>query len=121
MNVYMTNPKKRKFGLSVLSSEHGRYDFGIVYTHMFFGKPLVVCMQRRSSLLSLEDAENLEYLQKIFSLRSNGGSGRILILFKAIFQPLPSMQKRNIDFKIKSLDLLFFISPLTKLVCHNIL
>jgi hypothetical protein len=22
-----------------------RYDFGIVYTNMFFGKPLVICMQ----------------------------------------------------------------------------
>jgi len=38
-------------------SDHGRYDFGIIYTKMFFGKPLVVCMQTgRSSLLSQEDA-----------------------------------------------------------------
>jgi hypothetical protein len=52
-------------------SEHGRYDYGIVYTHLFFGKPLVVCMQTgRSSLLSLEDADNTDYLQQIFNLRS---------------------------------------------------
>jgi hypothetical protein len=52
-------------------SDHGRYDFGIIYTKMFFGKPLVVCMQTgRSSLLSLEDAENLEYLQRVYNLRS---------------------------------------------------
>lgn len=52
-------------------SEHGRYDYGIVYTHLFFGKPLVVCMQTgRSSLLSMEDADNIEYLQQIFNLQS---------------------------------------------------
>jgi hypothetical protein len=51
-------------------SGNRRYDFGIVYTHLFFGKPLVVCMQTgRSSLLSGEDAGNLEYLQQIFNLK----------------------------------------------------
>lgn len=52
-------------------SEHGRYDYGIVYTHLFFGKPLVVCMQTgRSSLLSYEDTENTDYLRQIFNLQS---------------------------------------------------
>ncbi|OYD07807.1 DUF3055 domain-containing protein [Paludifilum halophilum] len=52
-------------------SEHGRYDFGIVYTRMFFGKPLVVCMQTgRSSLLALDDLENLDDLQRLYNLRS---------------------------------------------------
>ncbi len=52
-------------------SEHGRYDYGIVYTHLFFGKPLVICMQTgRSSLLSIEDVENIEYLKQIFNLQS---------------------------------------------------
>ncbi|PTM59301.1 DUF3055 domain-containing protein [Desmospora activa] len=52
-------------------SNHGRYDFGIVYTRMFFGKPLVVCMQTgRSSLLSQDDVENLEYLQHHYRLKS---------------------------------------------------
>ncbi|MBA4494298.1 DUF3055 domain-containing protein [Paenactinomyces guangxiensis] len=64
-------------------SENGRYDFGIVYTHMFFGKPLVVCMQTgRSSLLSLEDADNREYLQKIFNLRTREEAEEISIFFK---------------------------------------
>jgi hypothetical protein len=50
-------------------SEHGRFDFGIVYTRMFFGKPLVICMQTgRSSLFSAEDVENYDYLQKVFNL-----------------------------------------------------
>ncbi|PMB02756.1 hypothetical protein CEN49_24855 [Fischerella thermalis CCMEE 5273] len=52
-------------------SENGRYDFGIVYTRMFFGKPLVVCMQTgRSSLLSRDDVDNVDYLQRIYNLRS---------------------------------------------------
>jgi len=34
------------------ASERARYDFAIVFTNRFFGKPLVVCMQTgRSSLL----------------------------------------------------------------------
>lgn len=64
-------------------SELGRYDFGIVYTQMFFGKLLVVCMQTgRSSLLSLEDAENLEYLQQIYNLRSIEEAEEISIFLK---------------------------------------
>lgn len=52
-------------------SDCGRYDFGIVYTRMFFGKPLVICLQTgRSSLLSQDDVENLEYLQHQFQLKS---------------------------------------------------
>ncbi|RAL25977.1 DUF3055 domain-containing protein [Thermoflavimicrobium daqui] len=52
-------------------SDLGRYDFGIVYTHMFFGKPLVICMQTgRSSLLSIEDVDDLEYLKDNFNLKS---------------------------------------------------
>ncbi|WP_124727745.1 DUF3055 domain-containing protein [Staphylospora marina] len=65
-------------------SEHGRYDFGIVYTRMFFGKPLVVCMQTgRSSLLSLTDAENLEYLQKTFNLGSKEEAEEVSLFLKA--------------------------------------
>lgn len=52
-------------------SENGRYDFGIVYTRMFFGKPLVVCMQTgRSSLLALDDIDNLDDLQRLYNLKS---------------------------------------------------
>jgi hypothetical protein len=46
-----------------------RYDFGIVYTNMFFGKPLVICMQTgRSTLLDPKDVEDHEYLQRIFRI-----------------------------------------------------
>lgn len=46
-----------------------RFDFGIVYTNMFFGKPLVICMQTgRSTLLELKDSQELEYLQAAFKI-----------------------------------------------------
>jgi Protein of unknown function (DUF3055) len=46
-----------------------RYDFGIVHTTAFFGKPLVVCMQTgRSAVLCQEDVDNVEHLQQIFKI-----------------------------------------------------
>lgn len=40
-------------------SEGTRHDFGIVFTHKFYGKPLVICMQTgQSTLLSSDDAVN---------------------------------------------------------------
>jgi hypothetical protein len=51
------------------ASERARYDFGIVYTSVFFGKPLIICMQtNRSSLLDYDDLDNLLYLQRAFHL-----------------------------------------------------
>lgn len=51
------------------TTEEKRYDFGMVYTNMFFGKPLVICMQTgRSSLLDPNDIEDLDYLQKVFQI-----------------------------------------------------
>jgi hypothetical protein len=53
------------------TTKNVRYDFGMVYTNMFFGKPLVICMQTgRSTLLDPKDIENLEYLQKVFRIDS---------------------------------------------------
>ncbi len=38
---------------------------------MFFGKPLIVCLQTgHSALLSRDDVEKLEDLQRIYNLRS---------------------------------------------------
>lgn len=51
-------------------SERARYDFAIVYTSHFFGKPLVICMQTgRSSLLCYDDLSNIDYLQQIYNIR----------------------------------------------------
>ncbi|MGN1385747.1 MAG: DUF3055 domain-containing protein [Bacillus sp. (in: firmicutes)] len=60
------NAKVRFIGFT---TNHTRYDFGIIYTNMFFGKPLVVCMQTgRSSLLEQKDIEDLDHLQSTFKI-----------------------------------------------------
>ena len=60
------NAKVRFIGFTTNST---RYDFGIIYTNMFFGKPLVVCMQTgRSSLLEQKDIEDLDHLQLTFKI-----------------------------------------------------
>ena len=54
------NVKVRFIGFT---TELARYDFGIIYTNVFFGKPLVVCMQTgRSTLLDPGDLNDTEYL-----------------------------------------------------------
>lgn len=50
-------------------SEASRYDFAIVYTKHFFGKPLVICMQTgRSSLLCADDLTDNELLRSRFQV-----------------------------------------------------
>lgn len=52
------------------ATDTARYDFAIVYTKFFFGKPLVICMQtNKSSLLDADDLTNLAHLQKAFQLK----------------------------------------------------
>ncbi|MGJ7923116.1 DUF3055 domain-containing protein [Neobacillus sp. LXY-4] len=51
------------------TTEQTRFDFGIIYTNLFFGKPLVVCMQTgRSALLDPKDLEDTEYLKTAFKI-----------------------------------------------------
>jgi len=51
-------------------SEHSRYDFSIVYTKQFMGKPLVICMQTgRSMVLSVDDLQDTVQLQSAFRLK----------------------------------------------------
>ncbi len=53
------------------TTEDVRYDFGIVHTTMFFGKPLVICMQTgRSALLDSSDLHDLDHLCRAFKLKS---------------------------------------------------
>jgi hypothetical protein len=53
------------------TTENVRYDFGIVFTNMFFGKPIVVCMQTgRSTLLSSEEVDDIDHLKSIFRINS---------------------------------------------------
>jgi uncharacterized membrane protein len=50
-------------------SEESRFDFAIIYTSHFFGKPLVVCIQTgRSSPLSADDLSDTEILRTQFLL-----------------------------------------------------
>ncbi|MFP3389581.1 DUF3055 domain-containing protein [Brevibacillus sp. SIMBA_040] len=70
-------------------SEGTRHDFGIVFTHKFYGKPLVICMQTgQSTLLSSEDAINPGYLKKIFRLNSESEAEALAIFFQ---EHLPSL------------------------------
>ncbi|WP_338469965.1 DUF3055 domain-containing protein [Niallia sp. XMNu-256] len=60
------NVKVRFIGFT---TELARYDFGIVYTNQFFGKPLVVCMQTgRSTILDPEDLHDIDYLMSVFKM-----------------------------------------------------
>lgn len=60
-----------KVSFTGFASESTRYDFAVVYTDSFFGKPLVICMQTgKSALLCENDLENLDYLQHVFSVPS---------------------------------------------------
>ncbi|WP_299094651.1 DUF3055 domain-containing protein [uncultured Metabacillus sp.] len=65
------------------TTDHIRYDFGIVYTQMFFGKPLVICMQSgRSALLDSSDIKNIEYLKKVFCISSLKEAEDVSLFFK---------------------------------------
>ncbi|MBB5172233.1 hypothetical protein HNQ41_000373 [Texcoconibacillus texcoconensis] len=72
-----------------MSTETARYDFGIVFTNMFFGKPLVVCMQTgRSTLLCSDEANSVEAIQRAFHIDDFGEATRVAKYFQ---ERLPSM------------------------------
>ena len=53
------------------TTKETRYDFGIIYTNMFFGKPLVICVQTgRSTLLESSDLNDLDHLKSDFRITS---------------------------------------------------
>jgi len=72
------------------ASEGTRHDFGIVFTHKFYGKPLVICMQTgQSTLLSSEDAVNPEYLHRIFRLDSESEAEALAQFFQEYLPTIP--------------------------------
>ncbi|WNS77018.1 DUF3055 domain-containing protein [Bacillus sp. DTU_2020_1000418_1_SI_GHA_SEK_038] len=74
------NVKVRFVGFT---TEQSRYDFGIVYTNLFFGKPLVVCMQTgRSTLLDPKDLEDAEHLQHAFKMDNRHQAEDLCEFFK---------------------------------------
>lgn len=67
-----------------------RYDFGIVYTNMFFGKPLVICMQTsRSTLLEPSDLQDLDHLQSIFKISTRSQTVDLAEFFKEELPEIP--------------------------------
>jgi hypothetical protein len=65
-------------------SDNARYDFGLVYTNQFFGKPLVICMQTgRSSLLCAEDAQNISLLKEKFSIGNDEEAEELSIFLQS--------------------------------------
>lgn len=71
------------------TTDKSRYDFGIVYTNMFFGKPLVVCMQTgRSTLMCAEEAEMVDHIMRTFQINCRDEATDLSIFFS---QKLPTM------------------------------
>lgn len=67
-----------------------RYDFGIISTNMFFGKPLVVCMQTgRSTLLDPIDVEDLDHIQSIFRIQTREQTIDLAQFFKEELPEIP--------------------------------
>lgn len=80
-----------------MATEKARYDFGLMYTNMFFGKPLVTCMQTgRSFLMCAEDAEDVDHLQKIFKLPDRQEAEVISEFFKVTL-PVTAFEAQYID------------------------
>ncbi|MFE8695344.1 DUF3055 domain-containing protein [Cytobacillus sp. FJAT-53684] len=83
------NVKVRFVGFT---TDQARYDFGIVFTNLFFGKPLVVCMQTgRSTLLDPKDLEDKDYLQKVFKMDNHHQAEDLSEFFKVAL-PSPSFE-----------------------------
>lgn len=71
------------------TSETTRFDFAIVHTNMFFGKTLVVDMQMgRSALLSGDDVDNVDYVQKLFNIKDHEEAEELAGFFKSILPAL---------------------------------
>ncbi|AST92208.1 DUF3055 domain-containing protein [Sutcliffiella cohnii] len=72
------------------TTEEARYDFAIVYTNLFFGKPLVVCMQTgRSTLLDPKDITDLNHLQTVFRIDSKEQAEDLAEFFKSAIPNVP--------------------------------
>ncbi|MBU8906744.1 DUF3055 domain-containing protein [Desertibacillus haloalkaliphilus] len=72
------------------TTDEVRYDFGIVYTNMFFGKPLVICMQTgRSTLLSAEDVKDVKHLQNVFHIKTKQEAEDLASFFDETLPNLP--------------------------------
>jgi len=75
-------------------SEESRFDFAIVYTSHFFGKPLVVCMQTgRSSPLCADDLKDLDILRSRFLVADNEAADELRVLLSTRLPSLQSLEQ----------------------------
>lgn len=71
-----------------------RYDFAIVYTGHFYGKPLVVCMQTgRSATLCSDDLSRLDILQRMYNLSDELEARRLADLLEDHIEPVCSREE----------------------------
>ncbi|GEL08875.1 DUF3055 domain-containing protein [Salisediminibacterium halotolerans] len=71
-----------------MTTEYSRYDFAIVYTNLFFGKPLITCMQSgRSCLLNREDLDDTEYVRKTFRVTEDADVESLREFFLSVLPP----------------------------------
>lgn len=85
--LYDEHEKAKVRFLGFMTNET-RYDFGVVYTTMFFGKPLVVCMQTgRATLLGQDDIEDVQHLQSVFKLKTSEEATDLAEFFKFLLPP----------------------------------
>jgi hypothetical protein len=72
------------------TTESTRYDFGIMYTNMFFGKPLIICMQTgRSALLDSNDISDIDHLQHVFRIPNKEQAADLAEFFKESIPVIP--------------------------------
>ncbi|MFD2443362.1 DUF3055 domain-containing protein [Bacillus sp. CGMCC 1.16607] len=72
------------------ATENARYDFGVIYTNLFFGKPLVVCMQTgRSTLLDSRDIEDIDHLQQVFRIPNKEQTADLVEFFRDSLPGIP--------------------------------
>lgn len=82
--------EKAKVRFVGFTTETTRYDFGIVYTNLFFGKPLVICMQTgRSTLLDPKDLEDIEYVQSAFRIHDEKQAMDLIEFFRTALPNIP--------------------------------
>lgn len=75
------------------ASESSRFDFAIVYTSQFFGKPLVVCMQTgRSAPLSADDLRDADMLRTRFLVSDERTADEIAAMLRS---RLPSLDMQE--------------------------
>lgn len=75
-----------------MTTEHSRYDFAILYTNLFFGKPLVTCMQSgRSCLLNREDLEDADHVRHTFRVHYDKDVEALREFFWTVLPP-PSLE-----------------------------